>query len=342
MKILLISNYHQGFHAGYFYLVHELARYEKVLAYSNFATRRRLLPIDFEMQLLKRFNYKLGKGWHVISKKVGAQKRIRDITSLSKDCDVAVVALNSFFGQLNFRDASFIKCPKVLLIADLHFAPHRNMRCIEKSNFDLVLFVYKWWMEWWQKHHPTQSVGWLPHSVETRIFKEYNQPKTYDVVCSGESSDAYPLRALLTETYLQSNLRFSRHSHPRMELNRDTLGSNITNKCVRENYARFLNASLLFAFCSSIYNYPLAKYFEGMAAETLCLAPTPRDAADLHFKSGENFVEISETDFLQKTRYYLSNDLERLQIIKNARSLVEREHSTIIRTQQFRKFLHEL
>jgi len=85
-------------------------------------------------------------------------------------------------------------------------------------------------------------------------------------------------------------------------------GKNPSEILMFENYTKFLSQSKIFIFGSSIYNYPLEKYTEGMACNTLVMAPMPLDGKDLHFVPDKNFVEVNQSNFVEKIRYYLKHD----------------------------------
>lgn len=343
MKVLLLTSMQNSFHAGYYYLIRELAKHEQVTCYTNFDTRRKLFPVNFTNPNFAGLNVKFGKGWHKLSKRFSRSRRIRDIKRLSENFDVAVVIENSFFAQVGYdKDAGFIQCPSVDLIADVHLGYGDNLNCLRKSGFDLVLFVYKWWMDR-LKGKVASEVGWLPHSVNTDVFRDYGLPKKYDVVSAGMCSEAYPLRSKMQTTFSNDPaIRFCMPVHPQFTMNRPRFCSDYSGEMIRENYARFLNESKTFAFCSSIHNYPLAKYVEGMACGTLVLAPLPKDADALGFASEVNFVSVDESDFYAKAKWFLSHPEERAVITRQAREMVERLHSTKVRVEELRRFLREL
>ena len=330
------------FHAGYYYLLEELSKQEDVRFYSDFDARRKLLPLDSKVELFTRGNWFLGKCLHRASKKLGVKKRITGLKRAVRafDPDVVLVRLNSFFSQLDFHDCSFISCPKVYLIADIHLWHKKQLDCIRRSDFDLVLFVYRFWMDK-IKEKLDNRVGWLPHSVNPKVFKD-NGTRSFDVISSGHRYPSdYPLRALIYR-YLHHNgdkITFSMPCHPQMTMNKRIS----RNSCmIRGNYARFLASGKLFAFGSSNRNYPVAKYVEGMASGSLVLAPKPEDADELGFVDGKNFVEINKNNFVEKIRYYLKNEEERQNIVNNASKLVLEHHTTEKRTTQLINFLHEL
>jgi len=345
MRILLLSNHLQNYHSGYYYLIQEVAKTEKIGCYSDFATWRKLLPIDFKLDLLRKANLKLGAKWNRLSRKCNAKKRVRKIKQAIQefDPDVVLVMINDFFSQLNFGDCSFITCPKVYLIADMHLAHRQHIKCIKRSHFDLVLFVYKWWKNKVGNQVRTKT-GWLPHSVNTNVFREHHLPKLYDVVSAGHSfPDHYPLRYLIQNTLPNvSGLKFSMPTHPRLKMNQPKFQRDKSSFLIRERYAKFLNQSEMFVFGSGASNYPVAKYFEGMGSETLVLAPFPKDGKELGFVPNENFVEINGDNFVDKIKWYLKHDEERQRIIDCARETVLRDHSAEKRAKQLTDFLHEL
>lgn len=343
MRVLLLSEQLQSFHSGYYYLIQEVAKTEKIRCYSDFATWRKLLPINFSSDLLRKTNLKLGDIWFKKSRKSGAKNRINQIKQVIQefDPDVVLVMINDFFAQLNFEDCSFITCPKVYLIADVHLAHSQHIHCIKKSNFDRVLFVYKWWENKVGKQLGTKT-GWLPHSVNTDVFRDYQQPKIYDAVSSGHAFlDHYPLRVKIQNTLPNvSGIKFSMPGHPQLEMT-NTKKQSATKFLIRENYAKFLNQSKMFAFGGGANNYPVAKYVEGMGSETMVLAPFPKDGKELGFVPGENFVEIDSSNFVDKIKWYLKHDDERQRIVDCARETVLKHHSAETRAKQLINYLHD-
>ena len=345
MRILLLSNHLQNFHSGYYYLIQEVAKTEKLGCYSDFSTWRKFLPIDFNLDSLHKANLKLGSAWNRLSRKYNAKNRVKKIkqTIQEFDPDVVLVMINDFFAQLNFNDCSFISCPKVYLIADMHLAHREHVQCIKRSQFDLVLFVYKWW-ENKVKNKVGTKTGWLPHSVNTNVFRDYHMPNIYDVVSAGHSfPDHYPLRYLIQKTLPNvSGLKFSMPTHPQLMMNRPSFQPDTSKFLIRENYAKFLSQSEMFAFGCGVSNYPVAKFFEGMSSETMVLAPFPKDGKELGFLPDENFVEINGDNFVDKIKWYLKHEDEKQRIVDCARETVLRDHSVEKRAKQLTDFLHEL
>jgi len=339
-----MSNFGENFHAGYYYLLKELAKKDEVLSYSNFATRRKLLPFSSEVGLMNNLNWKAGRLWYKLSKRYFARKRVAEIKEVvaTYDPDVVLVMHNGFFDQIGYRDCSFISSPKVYLIADMHLFEGKHVQYINKSNFDLVLFVYKWWKDR-VEHKVSAKVGWLPHSVNTKVFRDYEE-KCFDVVSCGHSlARYYPLRHKINEVLRQiKDVSFSNPQHPQLLMNRPVFNPDLSKYLIRENYAKFVSQGKIFIFDGGAVNYPVAKYVESMACGSLALAPKPKDADELGFVAGENFVEINNVNFVERIRYYLKHEKERQVIVDNARELVVERHSTEKRTDELMTFLHDL
>lgn len=114
---------------------------------------------------------------------------------------------------------------------------------------------------------------------------------------------------------------------------------------VGELYAREINRAKMFFTCGSIYDYPLLKYFEVPACNTLLLASSFSELIDLGFVPWVHFVPINEYDFEDMAEYYLNHDNERIMIAQQGYEMVRENHSTSLRARQFvnlvRAILHE-
>ncbi len=74
--------------------------------------------------------------------------------------------------------------------------------------------------------------------------------------------------------------------------------------------------------------YPVAKYFEVLACNTLLLAPYFEELDDLGFIPGVHFVEADEHNFEEKAHYYLNHEQERLKIALRGYEMVRARHSS--------------
>lgn len=110
-----------------------------------------------------------------------------------------------------------------------------------------------------------------------------------------------------------------------------------------DDYYSSLARSKVGIACSSIYGYPLGKYFEMMANGVIVIADSPIDNEDIGLIPGENFIESTPKDIIshtldiitnhQKYRKIKENALEYVNSVYNARSnsaLVLKEMETIL------------
>lgn len=108
---------------------------------------------------------------------------------------------------------------------------------------------------------------------------------------------------------------------------------------VGEEYARTLALSKTFPFGTSIFKYPLLKFFEAMACKTCVFADTPLTAEELHIIPDWNFVEVNEDNWEDKLEYYVSHDDERELIAQRGYDTVIKYHTTEVRARQVVDFL---
>lgn len=110
---------------------------------------------------------------------------------------------------------------------------------------------------------------------------------------------------------------------------------------VGTKYRRVICQSKILIFGSSLYKYPVGKYFEAMASGTLAMADAPSDPELYHFIPNHNFVEVDLYDWQRKLEYYLTHDKERETIAKRGYETFLKYHTCDIRAKEVIKFLSE-
>ena len=236
-----------------------------------------------------------------------------------------------------------IKVLKVLLVADPCIDLVSDVEFAERYGFDLLLAFY--WGDGIAKEYKRRTkipIGWLPLSTDVDMLKAERR-RTYDCFLSGCINPyIYPLRTKIYQYLKTSKLKC--FLNPII---------NDESRLVSEGFPWFeyfekMQQSKIFPFGSPQLNcyghhwqYPISKYFEAMACETLVVANKPTDAKALHFIPNHNFVEVNESNFKEKIAYYLENDKERKRIVRNARETVEKHHSSSIRAKQLMKIIEK-
>jgi glycosyltransferase involved in cell wall biosynthesis len=230
---------------------------------------------------------------------------------------------------------SSLRIPCGVFLMDLHNLNNLSNSILE----DKINYIFTCYRDSFCKRFPQliNRMRWLPNHVNTEIFKDYKLPKEIEMLMMGAVSKTYyPLRDTIRKS-LSGNPSFVYHKHPGSREVKDN-----KNVYVKEKYAMEINKAKLFFTCDSKYHYPILKYFESLACNTLLLAPDSREIYDLGFRTGENFVAINEKNFLENAEYYLRNDKERERIAENGYKFVHERHSTAQRAKELLKMIVEI
>ncbi len=231
-----------------------------------------------------------------------------------------------------------LKIPFGIIIHDLSYKPKQRKSFIIDNNIKHLFVHYK---DSFINNYSEfkDRMIWFPHYVNTDVFKDYKLPKSYDYLMMGcMNRDIYPLRAQMLNT-MNDLPGFKYHEHPGYGKSTYTEKNNIVGK----RYAKEINRSKIFLTDNSIYHYPLMKYFEVLACNTLLLAPYSKEIAQLGFIPSVNFVEVNEKTYLEKAKYYLDNyDSIGKKIAKKGFEMVNKNHSVVHRSSQFIKKIEEI
>ncbi|TMV53022.1 glycosyltransferase family 1 protein [Paenibacillus mesophilus] len=201
---------------------------------------------------------------------------------------------------------------------------------VRSNKIDLVFSYYR---DGFLNEYPefAKKFRWLPHHAYTPMFKDYALPKTIDFLLMGSLSPIYPLRNKIARD-MRDVPGFVHHEHPGYRLFSKEEQQHLP---IKQNYAKEINRARIFLTDGSMYNYPVAKYFEVPACNTLLLASGARELTDLGFIDKQNFVAVTEADFYDKAMHYLHKEDKRIEIALKGHRLVAEHHSTEIRVGQF-------
>lgn len=215
-----------------------------------------------------------------------------------------------------------LSVPYAVSLQDLHWDVMLRKELIEREQIPYIFTASK---AAFAKFFPEflDRMLWLPHHVNTQIFKDYQTGKEIDYLLMGLASKVYyPFRAQVLHE-MKDIPGFVFHKHPGYREIRDD-----EDQFVREKYAREINRSKIFFTCGGKEQYPVAKYFEVLACNTLLLAPHFPELDELGFVPGVHFVAVDESDFKDKAEYYLHHEKERLQIAQQGYAMVQARHSS--------------
>lgn len=219
--------------------------------------------------------------------------------------------------------------PFGVIVHDLHYKLDKRKQFIKDNQIENLFVVYRDAFRSTFKEFK-EKMTWLPHFINPSIFKDYRYKKEKDYLLIGRRDWYYPLREKIYERMKNEDGFFS-YKHPGY---RDVDEQNEQNVFVGEEYAKEINRAKIFLTDNSTLKYPLIKYYEVLACNTLLLAPTSRELEDLGFIPGVHFVHINEDDFYEKAKYYLEHEDERLQIAQAGHDMVHQFHTVEVRAKQ--------
>lgn len=217
---------------------------------------------------------------------------------------------------------------------DMHYKTEYRRKFIKEQKIDFLFPHYRdAFLRWFPEYK--NRMKWFPHHVPTHIFKDYQLKKSIDYLFIGaQVSYVYPLRIKMIEQ-LRNEKGFVIYGHPGYK----QINYHSNQYVVGEKYARVINQAKMLFTCNSIYQYPVLKYFETAACNTLLMANGSQELRDLGFIDGKTFVEVNEKNVLEKARYYLNNVEERLKIASSAYKMVRERHSTEKRANELIQFI---
>lgn len=220
---------------------------------------------------------------------------------------------------------SSLNIPFGVFMYDLHRLVQERILFIEQNH---VPYIFTLCRDYFINRYPKylQRMRWLPHFANEEVFKDYGLPKDIDCLMMGVARRYYPLRKIMYDALIEKPF-FVYHPHPGYE-NQDETRKNII---IGEKYAKEINRAKLFLTCDSTFHYPLAKYFEVPACNTLLLAPPLKELEDIGFIPDVHFASINEKNFLEKIEFYLTHDQERAKMANEGYRMVHTKHSATVR-----------
>lgn len=221
-----------------------------------------------------------------------------------------------------------VNIPKGVYYFDLQVQRDERRRFIQENGMDLVFCTSR---DLFQREYQglQKKFRWLPFSIDPSIFKDWKLDKTIDFLLMGNMWKGwYPFRERVLEV-MRGEKGFIYHGHPWKS------GAEKNSKYIGEKYAQEINKAKIFFTCGTRYGYPVKKFFEVPACNTLLIARGNNDLEALGFIDGENYVKSTEEDFYDFAMYFLHNKKERERIALNGYNLVHSRHTNQVRVKEF-------
>ncbi len=239
------------------------------------------------------------------------------------------IVTDSNFGFINER-WNDIKIPKAMIIEDVHPGNSTlQMEWAMKQKWDILFYRYKQGFHTYQNEYLDKfDCRWLPHSVDTDMFKDYKQPKSRDVIMIGwHFEEHYPYRQRAFEI-LKDKEYFTDIQRP----NEDVNGTK--DWPINTDFAMVLNESKITITGGLKHNYPVMKFLEIPACKSLLFSNYFADLKGMGFKPDVNMIEMNLDDLESQTEKLLADDDFRNEITNNGYNFVRENHTGQTRAKQ--------
>ena len=247
-----------------------------------------------------------GRGWDNYNNNDSVQKNIdRIYRSVQPDIVVAYKPLS----LIDFYNVKSPKCMRYNEMWDINFTTNE----IINSGSQLVICHHLNDIAKYVNNIPDVKFVNISHCAEQSIYKDYDLPKTIDVLLTGAISSHYPFRSRLKNImikYLNGKVRCKILEHPGGDLRK-------THGLILEDYAKELNQAKITLTCSSVYKYRLGKYVEIPMSGSLLAADLPNEDQDFFrkFMLVLNPKDSDET-IVKQIIDYVNDDDKRNELIK--------------------------
>lgn len=224
-----------------------------------------------------------------------------------------------------------ISIPKGLLFEDLQKNQDKFRTFMSANKIDIVFAYYR---DAFLRFFPEKKDHfiWVPPYIQTTLFKDYDLPKEINYLLMGSLNEkVYPLRTLIAKSMMNVP-GFVRHPIPQRK---NYTVEDERKAYIMENYAREINRAKIFFTDDCLYHFPVFKYFEVLACNTLLLASGSPELEELGFVNEKTFVEINSENYYEKALFYLKHKDKRKVIAKKGYEMVRARHTTRIRVREF-------
>jgi hypothetical protein len=226
-----------------------------------------------------------------------------------------------------YAELDALKCIRYNEMYDVQW----TMKEIMQSKSNIVVCHHKNDMEQYQKLlqnfklFPVHLVN-VPHCAEKTVFKDYELPKTHDLLLAGAANGFtllgrhYPLRDRMLEIAQKMSSKYKVYTHPHPGYD---LSDAHTDKYLIE-FAKVINSSKIAITCSGAPNSRFGKYVEIPMCATAIAADLPGEEQK-EFSKFLIDINMSMTDeeIIKKLEFYLENDEERSKLVKKGLEYAE-------------------
>ena len=245
--------------------------------------------------------------------------------------------------------------------SDIHKEPHKYMTLLNNGPWDAFLMLYTMVGSQvnarghgWIKTDPERylkglnaPIMRLTPSIDPAVFNMFNSERDIDALFLGTVAKAYyPLRnaiykKLPAEGKAHGWNTVVKRAPKGMSFSRRKKDYLAKGHIVGGRYADYLSRAKCFLFDTSIFRYPLLKFFEGMASGACLFSDAPLLGEELHLIPGENYVEINLKNWKEKLKYYMDNPKARKTVAMKGYKTTMKYHTNDVRAREMVEFLEE-
>lgn len=290
------------------------------------------VQVDF---IIRKLNKIAGRFCHQAVNGTIKLDRVLRKKILSRKYDV--IFTDAIFAFMT-EDWKSIKIPKAVLMEDQHgnmVSKYIGKAC---NDFDFNMFFvrYKNPTKRFHQYLYKKKVIWLPHSIDPTIFKDYELQKEIGVLSVGNMNErTYPIRnkihrELQKESYYKNIRRPGEKMDPKGYWP------------VGVDYAKLINKSKISSSSTSIYNYPVLKFFEIPACRTVLISDYIPELEELGFIPDKNMIRVGKNSNIKKiVESYMENNKKIKSISNEGYKLIHSRHTSDIRAKEFIKSIEE-
>lgn len=248
------------------------------------------------------------------------------------------------------------------IISDIHREPIRHLGDLNRRGWDAFLMLYTT-LNAEMRHRTKVTFGKtnpnmfmrnlnapifrLTPSIEPSVFNMFNSNRDIDALYLGNPiANIYPLR---NDIYIYLKAlgiknkwnTVVRRSPSGLTLSRKKRECLEQGHIVGKKYADYLSRTKCFLFGTSVFKYPLLKFFEGMASGTCTFSDLPLQWETFHFEPDKNMVNIDIDNWKDRLEYYLEHDKERKRIALEGYRMTMKHHTNEVRARELVTFLED-
>lgn len=265
---------------------------------------------------------------HCLANNIKRPQLIADKLYNNGNYDFIIVA-NAF--AFNNENWDRIDIPKAMLFEDQH--GDNNLKQIQFAIKHQFLILHRYQFNKFHKDvHKLTKCVWFPHSVNIHKFRNYKQNKKYEILLTGAEYKVYETRNFIKTTF-KDDTRL--HIIPRPKEN------SINPYPVGIDYAKEINKAYLTVACGSIYQYPVMKYFEIPACNSVIYGDWFPELGELGFKPYENMIVIDKDNPYFQIKMLFENKHRLEKISKAGMKLINSRHTNEIRAKELIQILKD-